>query len=524
VSVLGIDLAAGAKKTYACSVDCRDGRLQAELFAGCDDDELLKLAQKRRRVAIDAPFGWPNEFIDALNAHRIAEAWPAPENGSPETFRASLSFRATDRVVMQTRRPLSVSTDKLGVTAMRCAFLLHRWSQVENVDRTGRGKFVEVYPAGALGRWGLRASGYKATDRTALGALLDALLTQLPTLTLSDHDRRLCASTDDAFDALVAALVARAALLGLTDPPPPAKRAAAAQEGWIHLPLRGSLPFLNKDKATLAAGPATALARKLADTGVALTSSGYAARFDDVVLPELSNTARAAIKADLAGKGGSELVAKGAGPPKFHAAHSSAALAANVFGPFLKERDGVPLGEHTFSGETHLEVECPAGLRGTAPTLDCLVDGAGVLAVESKCTETFGAHQANFRDAYANAMASAHPSWHAEYERLVEDPSRYRYLDAAQLIKHYLGLRKQFSDRPITLAYVYWTPTNPTDVAACSIHAAELAAFRSRVGDPKLPFVAMSYPELWSDWASAGRPRWLREHVAALRRRYEVAL
>jgi hypothetical protein len=43
--------------------------------------------------------------------------------------------------------------------------------------------------------------------------------------------------------------------------------------------------------------------------------------------------------------------------------------------------------------------------------------GAAVLAVESKCTEAFTAHQADFRPAYREAMASVHPSWRSEYER-----------------------------------------------------------------------------------------------------------
>jgi hypothetical protein len=59
---------------------------------------------------------------------------------------------------MQTRRPVSVSTDRLGVTAMRCAHLLHRWSNGQHIDRTGPGRFVEVYPAAALVRWGLSPS------------------------------------------------------------------------------------------------------------------------------------------------------------------------------------------------------------------------------------------------------------------------------------------------------------------------------------------------------------------------------
>ena len=522
MSVLGIDLAAGSKNTYACVLKHTGGALGAEFVARCDDATLLELARKHKKVTVDAPFGWPNEFVGAVNAHRAGEGWPAPDDESPEIFRASLSFRVTDRVVMHTRRPLSVSTDKLGVTAMRCAFLLHRWSTARSVDRTGRGKFVEVYPAGALVRWGLAGSGYKGKNHVARVALLDALLQRLGALELSGRDRALCEATDDALDALVAALVGRAALLGLTDPPPSAHRDTAAREGWIHMPLRGSLPFLGRTKPALASNPAGALAHAFAATGVPLMQTGYAERFDDAVLQEFSPTTRAAIRADFAGKGGSELVAKAGGSPKFHAAHSSAALVANVFGPFLKDQHGIPIGAETFTGETHLEVECRTGLRGTPPTLDCVVDGPAVLAVESKCTETFDRHDASFSTAYNEAMTSAHASWRAEYRRLVEDPNRYRHFDAAQLVKHYLGLRRRFEGRPLTLAYLYWTPANLEEIPACSIHVAELAEFRTRVRDPKMRFIAMSYRELWDDWSSPSRPPWLRRHVAALRRRYDI--
>lgn len=524
MSVLGIDLAAGAKKTYACVLESGGSGLEAQLFRGCDDAELFKLAESREKVAIDAPFGWPNDFIDALSAHRALEAWPAPDDESPEIFRASLSFRATDRVVMHTRRPLSVSTDKLGVTAMRCAFLLHRWSTGEKVDRTGCGKFVEVYPAGALVRWNLLGSGYKGNNQAALAALLRELLEQLPTLRLSGDDRTLCASNDDAFDALVAALVGRASLLTLTDPPPVARRKQAAQEGWIHLPLRGSLPFVEREKSAIASDPVGALARVLGDAGIEVTSDGYTATFDDAVLKEFSASTKEAIRRDLTGKGGSELAERGNRLPKFYAAHSSSALAANTFGPFLADQAGLPIGGETFTGETHLEVECRSGLRGTPPTLDCLVDASTVLAVESKCTETFGAHSARFSSAYEPAMAAAHATWIDEYHRLVDDPNRYRHLDAGQLLKHYLGLRKQFPDRPVTLAYLYWDPANAHEIAACCIHAAEVAEFQRQVRDPKVRFLALPYRELWDDWASAHRPAWLRQHVAALRSRYDTAI
>jgi len=58
---------------------------------------------------------------------------------------------------------------------------------------------------------------------------------------------------------------------------------------------------------------------------------------DDAVLTEFSSVTKDAIRKDLTGRGGSELLGPSGGPPKFHAAHSSAALAANTFSPFLRE-------------------------------------------------------------------------------------------------------------------------------------------------------------------------------------------
>ncbi|MCO7202637.1 hypothetical protein NH287_03815 [Microbacterium sp. CnD16-F] len=43
-------------------------------------------------------------------------------------------------------------------------------------------------------------------------------------------------ASDDAFDAVVAALIARAHALRATHPVPPARTAQARREGWIALP------------------------------------------------------------------------------------------------------------------------------------------------------------------------------------------------------------------------------------------------------------------------------------------------
>jgi hypothetical protein len=143
-------------------------------------------------------------------------------------------YRATDLAVMPVRRPLSVSTDRLGVTALRCAHLLA--STGEPIDRTGAGKYAEIYPAGALKVWDLPLRGYK-TGAAARAALIAALREALPI----DADWELLARSHDAFDALIAALVTRAALLGLTAGPPPELHETAMEEGWIHLPRPESL-------------------------------------------------------------------------------------------------------------------------------------------------------------------------------------------------------------------------------------------------------------------------------------------
>jgi len=64
------------------------------------------------------------------------------------------------------------------------------------------------------------------------------------TVSMSPAYETACREDDDNFDAFVSALVARAAVLGLTDPIPRGMRWRAMREGWIHLPAADSLPRL----------------------------------------------------------------------------------------------------------------------------------------------------------------------------------------------------------------------------------------------------------------------------------------
>jgi hypothetical protein len=107
--------------------------------------------------------------------------------------------------------------------------------------------------------------------------------------------------------------------------------------------------------------------------------------------------------------------------------------------------------------------------------------------------------------------------------RLADKPRTYRWLDAAQLVKHAFGVAYTFADRPVTLLYLFWEPTNPDSYPIFAEHRAEINRFAASIAGGNPEFIAISYPELWRTWDACAQPDWLRTHVGRLRARYGVA-
>ncbi len=153
----GIDLAAQPAKTGAVLVDwSSEPPTVVRAWRKVTDEQILALceevARQQGRVGIDCPLGWPRPFVAFITAHAANRPLPTTELGTH-----SLRLRATDIAVMQRRLgrpPLSVSTNMLGVTALRAARLLaelrERGMPVDRAGRAGRagrGTVCEVYPA-----------------------------------------------------------------------------------------------------------------------------------------------------------------------------------------------------------------------------------------------------------------------------------------------------------------------------------------------------------------------------------------
>ncbi len=225
---------------------------------------------------------------------------------------------------------------------------------------------------------------------------------------------------------------------------------------------------------------------------------------------------------------------------KFDSPESSAALAANAFGFFLHRPQMLPAlpgcknlswPARSLSLEKTVRFPWRGGRR---PVLDCLVvTPSALIGIESKRFEPYrGGKPAEFSEAYWRPVwGDRMKGFERVRDRLRESPCLFDFLDAAQLVKHALGLRSEVHGpgghrglRPV-LYYVYaepacWPRTGQRiETAAVAAHREEIARFAGLVKGGEVAFVPCTYRRLLEAWKH-DRDEEVAAHAEAVEVRY----
>jgi hypothetical protein len=220
-------------------------------------------------------------------------------------------------------------------------------------------------------------------------------------------------------------------------------------------------------------------------------------------------------------------------PAKFCAPHSSSALTVNTFGPFRHQPAHLRLDGRVGFTKAQFEYRCDNGLRTRhLPHFDFFAESPdGVIAVESKFLEPLGKKKVDFKPQYDGPFRGAggraiiaEPPWRAVFEELKSGTLHYKHFDAAQLVKHYLGIRVNFDKRHRTLVYLFWEPANLQEVAEFQTDRKEVMDFAAWVTGCDTRFAFVSYAELWRDWKRHCTLPGLSAHLARLEARYHFPI
>lgn len=210
---------------------------------------------------------------------------------------------------------------------------------------------------------------------------------------------------------------------------------------------------------------------------------------------------------------------------KFRAVHSSSCLAVNSFAWFKDRPHLLSLLGRRAPTVLAFEKQLRIFPNRQPANLDVWLqfDDATV-AIESKLLEWMTPKRAAFAPVYDDlAPPFAEPRWWAAY--LAARSGEPQHLDRAQLLKHYFGLRRLQigggADTPLALLYLFWEPTNWSQIPECRRHRSQVEEFAGQVAGGEIEFAWTTYGALWSEWEQQPGAR---QHVADLRARYEVAV
>jgi hypothetical protein len=93
----GVDLSSQSADTAIAVIDCGSvsPRL-VQLEVGVDDETILEAAKGAEAVAIAAPFGWPDPFLEFVVSNRTGFV-PNPRRVATTSGRNRIMYRTTDQ-------------------------------------------------------------------------------------------------------------------------------------------------------------------------------------------------------------------------------------------------------------------------------------------------------------------------------------------------------------------------------------------------------------------------------------------
>lgn len=195
-------------------------------------------------------------------------------------------------------------------------------------------------------------------------------------------------------------------------------------------------------------------------------------------------------------------------PAKMQAVHSSSALAVNVF-QYWDSRHMVEVIAHAcglcnrttdVSESISFEVKFAIDERFPfSPNIDVVINNAEgfsyqVYAIESKFSEAYGGYEhSGLKEKYlALDIWGDTPHLHELAKSISPNDSSFKYLHAAQLVKHILGLHRAYGKTHFRLLYL-WYDALGSDGA---VHRDEIARFMETVKADDIAMHEISYQEL----------------------------
>jgi hypothetical protein len=196
-------------------------------------------------------------------------------------------------------------------------------------------------------------------------------------------------------------------------------------------------------------------------------------------------------------------------PGKMQAIHSSSALGVNVF-QYWKSIDAVPVitaacglcrvGSQV-SSDIHFEEKYPIDDSfGYHPNIDVVIHNASSakikrFAVECKFSEAYGAYKhgglkakyLNLNDLWADI-----PNLLDFAKRISPEDDEFVHLPPAQLVKHILGLKRQFGKAGFRLLYLWYDVLGDQGQR----HREEVSKFTEVTKTDSINFHSLTYQEL----------------------------